>query len=151
MSRDTIPSVAFLIACTLSQAVNPSTVTTATITSTNSWNVRDLGAKGDGHTKDTVAVQKALDACATAGGGTVVVPAGNYLIGSIVLGSNTTLKCLGQARPISAVAQILMITHSCASAGRVSSRRGIGRWSRPRKPTSAIITGPVHPGSTDQH
>jgi polygalacturonase len=37
-------------------------------------------------------MQKALDACATAGGGSVVVPAGVYLIGSIVLGSNTTLQ-----------------------------------------------------------
>lgn len=37
-------------------------------------------------------MQKALDTCVSAGGGTVTVPAGNYLIGSIVLGSNTTLK-----------------------------------------------------------
>jgi polygalacturonase len=54
-------------------------------------NVRDFGALGDGKTKDTPAFQKALDACASAGGGTVRVPAGNYLIGSLSLGSNTTL------------------------------------------------------------
>ncbi len=56
------------------------------------FNVRDFGATGDGYTKDTATLQKALDACAAAGGGTVIVPAGVYLTGSIVLGANTTLK-----------------------------------------------------------
>ena len=56
------------------------------------FNVRDFGATGDGRTKDTAALQKALDACTAAGGGTVVVPAGVYLTGSVVLGANTTLK-----------------------------------------------------------
>ena len=56
------------------------------------FNVRAFGATGDGQTKDTAALQKALDACAAAGGGTVDVPAGVYLTGSIVLGANTTLK-----------------------------------------------------------
>ena len=49
------------------------------------------GAVGDGKAKDTAAFQAALDACAAGGGGVVEVPAGNYLIGSIVLKSNTTL------------------------------------------------------------
>jgi polygalacturonase len=56
------------------------------------FNVRTFGAVGDGTTKDTAAFQKALDACAAAGGGTVVVPAGNYLIGSIQIKSYTTLR-----------------------------------------------------------
>jgi polygalacturonase len=55
-------------------------------------NVQAFGAKGDGKTKDTAAFQKALDACAVAGGSTVIVPAGNYLIGSIELKSHTTLR-----------------------------------------------------------
>ena len=41
------------------------------------FNVRDLGAKGDGTTFDTAAIQKALDAC-TNSGGTVEFPAGIY-------------------------------------------------------------------------
>lgn len=42
--------------------------------------VTDFGAKGDGETDDTEAIQKALDACAEQGGGIVFVPTGNYLI-----------------------------------------------------------------------
>ena len=61
------------------------------------FNVRDFGAHGDGRTKDTAALQKALDACANAGGGTVVVPAGIYLTGSIVLPAQTTLKLEARA------------------------------------------------------
>jgi len=57
-----------------------------------SVNVRDLGAKGDGVAKDTAVFQAALDSCATRGGGIVTVPAGNYLIGSVVIGPNTTLQ-----------------------------------------------------------
>jgi len=56
------------------------------------FNVRDFGAVGDGTTKDTVAFQKALDACAISGGSDVVVPAGNYLIGSVQMGCATTLR-----------------------------------------------------------
>jgi polygalacturonase len=55
-------------------------------------NVRAFGAVGDGTTKDTAAFQKALDECAAAGGGEVFAPAGIYLIGSIALKSNTTLR-----------------------------------------------------------
>ena len=51
-----------------------------------------FGAVGDGTTKDTAAFQKAIDACAAANGGEVMVPAGNYLIGSIELKSYTILR-----------------------------------------------------------
>src|SRR5262245_13158447 len=58
----------------------------------NTFNVRDFGAVGDGTNKDTVAFQKAFDACAINGGGEVVVPAGNYLIGSVQIGQSTILR-----------------------------------------------------------
>lgn len=54
-------------------------------------NVRNFGAIGDGETKDTAAIQKAIDACAQAGGGTVFIPAGTYLCGSLHLLSDVSL------------------------------------------------------------
>jgi polygalacturonase len=54
-------------------------------------NVRQMGAIGDGKTKDTAALQMTLDRCSMLGGGEVVVPAGNYLTGALVLRSGTTL------------------------------------------------------------
>jgi polygalacturonase len=55
------------------------------------WNVRDFGATGDGKTLDTEAINKAIAAAHSSGGGTVWLPAGNYLSISIHLKSNITL------------------------------------------------------------
>jgi polygalacturonase len=55
-------------------------------------NVRDFGALGDGRSKDTVAIQQTLDRCSVLGGGEVLVPAGEYMTGAIVLRSNTLLR-----------------------------------------------------------
>lgn len=52
------------------------------------FNVRDFGAKGDGGAKDTVAIQRAIDACAKAGGGRVVLMNGVFLTAPIRLLSN---------------------------------------------------------------
>ena len=55
------------------------------------YNIRTFGAKGDKTTVDTAAVQAAIDACAGDGGGTVLVPAGTFTIGTVELKSNVTL------------------------------------------------------------
>ncbi|MGH9434591.1 MAG: rhamnogalacturonidase, partial [Terriglobia bacterium] len=49
------------------------------------YDVRAFGAKGDGTTLDTPAINQAVAAAAAAGGGAVVVPAGTYLCYSIRL------------------------------------------------------------------
>lgn len=49
------------------------------------------GARGDGHTDNTAAFQKAIATCNAAGGGHVVVPAGTYVTGAIYLKSNVDL------------------------------------------------------------
>jgi polygalacturonase len=54
-------------------------------------NVRDLGATGDGKAKDTVAIQQTIDRCSVLGGGSVVVPAGDYATGALVLHGNVML------------------------------------------------------------
>jgi polygalacturonase len=53
--------------------------------------VRAHGAKGDGKTLDTAAIQRAVDACAARGGGMVLLPSGTYLSGTIVLADQITL------------------------------------------------------------
>ena len=53
--------------------------------------VKDFGAKGDGISLDTKAVQAAIDCAAGQGGGVVSVPAGTYVCGSIWLKSNIEL------------------------------------------------------------
>jgi polygalacturonase len=50
-----------------------------------------FGAKGDGVTKDTRAIQIAIDACAAKGGGTVLLDHGAFLTGPLVLKSRVTL------------------------------------------------------------
>jgi polygalacturonase len=55
------------------------------------YNIRDFGAKGDGKTLDTAALQAAIDACSRDHGGTVLVPAGVFVIGTTELKSNVTL------------------------------------------------------------
>jgi hypothetical protein len=58
---------------------------------TKVYNIRDFGAKGDGKTIDTAALQAAIDACNKDGGGTVLVPSGIFVIGTTELKSNVTL------------------------------------------------------------
>ena len=57
----------------------------------NAFNVKAFGAKADGKTLDTPAINQAIEAAMAAGGGTVLIPAGNYLCFSIHLKSNVAL------------------------------------------------------------
>ncbi|HTX22032.1 MAG TPA: glycosyl hydrolase family 28 protein [Candidatus Aquilonibacter sp.] len=56
------------------------------------YNIRDFGAVGDGKTLDTAAVQAAIAACTKDQGGVVLVPAGVFVIGTVEMKSNVTLR-----------------------------------------------------------
>lgn len=55
------------------------------------FNIRDFGAVGDGTALETRAINQAIDACAQAGGGKVLLPPGRYLSGTVHLRSHVTL------------------------------------------------------------
>jgi len=56
------------------------------------FNIKNYGATGDGHTLNTKAINDAIAACAKAGGGTVFVPPGTFVTGTIRLFSNMELR-----------------------------------------------------------
>src|ERR1700722_5455555 len=58
------------------------------------FDVRAFGAVGDGKALDTAAINRAIEAAAAAGGGTVIIPAGSYLSFSIHLKSQVELHLL---------------------------------------------------------
>jgi len=55
------------------------------------FRIVDFGAVGDGKTLNTMSIQKAIDSCARTGGGTVYVPAGVFLTGTLQLRSHVNL------------------------------------------------------------
>ncbi|HUW60552.1 MAG TPA: glycoside hydrolase family 28 protein [Candidatus Bathyarchaeia archaeon] len=55
------------------------------------FSIADYGAVGDGVAKNTAAIRATIEACANAGGGTVVIPAGTWVTGAIHLKSNVNL------------------------------------------------------------
>ncbi len=66
------------------------------------FDVRLFGAAGDGLTLDTGAINRAIAAAQALGGGTVVLPAGNYLSHSIRLCSHLTFELRAGATLIAA-------------------------------------------------
>ena len=56
------------------------------------YDITHYGALGDGSTKCTAAIQAAVEAASSAGGGTVTVPPGTFISGTIWLNSNVNLR-----------------------------------------------------------
>jgi polygalacturonase len=54
--------------------------------------ITDYGAVGNGISTNTTAIQTALDAAGAAGGGTVIVPSGTFLSGSLLLTNGINLQ-----------------------------------------------------------
>ena len=102
IAQMSVPPIAASLGASI---LNPITVTAQTHKNQNAllsgaqvFNVRDFGAKGDGQTLDTVAVQSAIDAAHKDQGGTVLIPAGTFVVGTIELKSNVTLHLAAQGR-----------------------------------------------------
>jgi polygalacturonase len=58
---------------------------------TTSFNILDFGAKGDNLTVNTKAINSAIEKVSEKGGGTVVIPSGTFISGTVVLLSNVNL------------------------------------------------------------
>ena len=58
-------------------------------------NIIDYGAKAEGNTLDTEAIQRAIDDCHKNGSGTVEFPAGTYLTGTIYLSNRLSCYSIG--------------------------------------------------------
>ena len=70
------------------------------------YNVRDYGAVGDGKTLDHEAINRAIEACSSRGGGQVVLTPGTYLCGSIRLKSRVDLHLASGATILAAPASM---------------------------------------------
>src|SRR5882724_7642188 len=90
------PAIAAALTPLSASAAQPASPATQSL-GARVYNVRDFGAKGDGKTLDTAAVQAAIDACTRDGGGTVLVPSGTFVIGTTELKSNVTLHLAASA------------------------------------------------------
>ncbi|MEJ6982193.1 glycoside hydrolase family 28 protein [Pedobacter sp. P351] len=55
------------------------------------YKITDFGAKGDGQTLNTTFIQAAIDKCTAEGGGTIVIPEGTFVSGSIFLKQGVNL------------------------------------------------------------
>lgn len=65
---------------------------TANLTFAQTYNVLDYGAKPNTKILSTEAINKTIEACAEAGGGTVYFPKGKYITGTIILKSNVAIE-----------------------------------------------------------
>ena len=107
-------------------------------------NVKDYGAKGDGRTDDTIAIQKTIEYVSARGGGMVFIPQGEYLIDpdiSVVLKSDINLNLAAnaslRAKPTSsgnnAVVKISNVSNVTLAGGSIIGDRSAhlgasGEW-----------------------
>jgi len=76
-----IPLLACIAICCITHFANATPV----------YNILDYGAKGDGTTINTTAINKAIQTCHANGGGTVEIPQGTFVSGTVILLSNVEL------------------------------------------------------------
>jgi hypothetical protein len=86
------------------------------------YNIVDYGAVGDGVSLNTTAIQQAIDACSQNGGGRVVVPAGQFLTGTISLRDDIDFHMTPAATVIGSQKMADYPTLACASTARYGDR-----------------------------
>jgi polygalacturonase len=106
------------------------------------YNIKEFGAVGDGVVKDTAAIQKAIDTCAENGGGTVLVPKGNYLCGTIMIRSYVELNLSPAARIVSSTEEADFVsTDSGAESAHLSEGQGSSALICARHAVNIAVTG----------
>lgn len=112
----------------LDQLSTPRTAAALESILSRGFNVTDpaFGATGDGVTNDAAAIQAALDAINTAGGGSLYFPLGTYMVRTqLTVGSNTRLYGAGRGQTIikaaTGLAANVMLTNKNQSSGGVQN------------------------------
>lgn len=82
-------------------------------------NVKTFGAKGDGVTNDTLAIQSTIDEVANRGGGIVKIPAGHYRAKGIFVHSNVTVRGTGSSTIIETTSPGGYLFQSLGEVGKV--------------------------------
>ena len=112
------------------------------------YNVKTFGARGDGTTLDTPAVNKAIETAAAAGGGTVYFPAGTYLCLSIHLQSNISLYLDQGATILAADPKEVGVWYDDTGKGAVKIEIRATRWIAELRPNGfgkQILLGLFYP------
>jgi hypothetical protein len=122
--RSPLCNVALAFIFALSAAVHAGAATTV---EGRVFNVRDFGAAADGQTLDTTAINRAIHACATNGGGRVLFPPGRYVSGTVHLQSRVELFLDAGAVLLGATNLDLYQTVAATNA---SPELPVSRWHR---------------------
>ncbi len=86
-------------------------------------NVRQFGARGDGRTLDSPAIQKALEACAQAGGGIIRLPRGVYLCKPLFLRGNNIHLTLDRGAVLQGTSTFSDYQTATGPAGLINAAR----------------------------
>lgn len=92
MQKLNIPAMFILICSMLAAACSKNGPGTSPTTTPTDPHTTVLALVADGKTNQAVSLQRSIDSCSLAGGGTLVIPKGNYMIGPIYVRSNVNLK-----------------------------------------------------------